>query len=132
VVVDTSVAVKWYLPEKGSDEAARLRSEWETAGAPIMMPELVRAEFANAILFQQRLSDEEKVRIVGHFLDTPFEIMPMEGELVEKALELALELDATVYDCIFLALALFAGTRLVTADSSFAKKAGKYPVAMLK
>jgi predicted nucleic acid-binding protein len=91
VVVDTSIAVKWYLPEKGSEEASRLRMEWERAGAPIMMP-----------------------------------------ELVHKALELAIEMDATVYDCIFLALAILAGGRLVTADVQFAKIAQGYPVEVLQ
>jgi predicted nucleic acid-binding protein len=91
VVVDTSIAVKWYLPEKGSEEASRLRMEWERAGAPIMMP-----------------------------------------ELVHKALELAIEMDATVYDCIYLALAIFADARLITADAQFAKKAEKYPVELLR
>jgi predicted nucleic acid-binding protein len=131
VVVDTSIAVKWYLPEKGSQEASRLRMEWERAGAPIMMPELVRAEFANAIWSSRQLRPEEKKRIVFQFLDMPFEIMPMERELIQKALELALEMDATVYDCIYLALAIFAGGRLITADGQFAKKAQGYPVEVL-
>ena len=131
VVVDTSIVVKWSLPENGSEEASRLRMEWERAGAPIMMPELVRAEFANAIWSHRQLRAEEKRRIVFQFLDMPFEIMPMESELIRKAFELALELDATVYDCIYLALAMFADARLVTADAQFAKKAHGYPVEVL-
>jgi predicted nucleic acid-binding protein len=132
VVVDTSIAVKWYLPEKGSEEAARLRTAWELAGSPIIMPELVRVEFANAIWSHKQLRPEEKKNIVSRFLDVPFEILPVENELVEKALELAIELDATVYDCIYLALAIFARSRLVTADVQFAKKAQGYPVEVLK
>jgi len=131
VVVDTSIAVKWYLPEKGSEEASRLRTVWEMAGAPVMMPELVRVEFANAIWSHKQLRPEEKKRIVSHFLDMPFEIMPVESGLVERALELALEIDATVYDCIFLALAILAGSRLVTADAQFAGKAKGYPVELM-
>jgi len=132
VVVDTSIAVKWYLPEKGSEEAARLRMAWETAGSPIIMPELVRAEFANAIWSHGKLRPEEKKEIVSRFLDMPFEILPVGTELVEKALDLALKLDATVYDCIYLALAILAGSRLITADAQFAKKAEGYPVDLLK
>ncbi len=132
VVVDTSIAVKWYLPEKGSEEAARLRTAWETAGSPILMPELVRAEFANAIWSHKQLRPEEKKEIVSSFLDMPFEILPVGTELVEKALELAIERDATVYDCIYLALAIFSSSRLVTADAQFAKKAQGYPVDLLK
>jgi len=62
----------------------------------------------------------------------PFEITPMESELIHKALELALELNATVYDCIYLALAIFADARLITADAMFAKKAQGYPVVLLQ
>ena len=132
MVVDTSIVVKWYLPEKGSEEASRLRMEWERAGAPIMMPELVRAEFANAIWSHRQLKSEEEKRIVFQFLDMPFEIMPMESGLVQKALELAIEMDAMVYDCIYLALAVLADARLITADAQFAKKAEKYPVELLR
>jgi len=132
VVVDTSIVVKWYLPEKGSEEASRLRMEWERAGAPIMMPELVRAEFANAIWSHRQLKSEEEKRIVFQFLDMPFEIMPMESGLVQKALELAIEMDAMVYDCIYLALAVLADARLITADAQFARKAQGYPVEVLQ
>ena len=131
VVVDTSIVVKWYLPEKGSEEASRLRREWEAAGAPIIMPELVRVELANAIWSLKQLKPEEKRKIVSHFLDMPFETFPLDAALIKRALELALELDATVYDSTYLALALVAGGRLVTADAHFAKKAERYPVELL-
>jgi predicted nucleic acid-binding protein len=124
--------VKWYLPEDGSEEASLLRFECERTRTAILMPELVRAEMANAIWSQRQLRIEDKRAIVSNFLDMPFEIMPLEPELVQKAFDLACELDATVYDCIYLALAMLAGTRLITADAQFARKAGKYPVELLK
>jgi predicted nucleic acid-binding protein len=132
LVIDTSIVVKWYLPENGSEEASRIREECERTGTAIMMPELVRAELANAIWSHKQLKPEEKRGIVHHFLDMPFDIMPMEPELVQKAFDLACELDATVYDCMYLALAMLGGTRLITADIQFAKKASKYPIELLK
>jgi predicted nucleic acid-binding protein len=132
VVIDTSIVVKWYLPEDGSEEATRLREECERSGTAIMMPELVRAELANAMWSHRNLKPDEKRWAVSHFLDMPFDIMPMEPELIRRALDLAFELDATIYDCIYLALAVLAGTRLITADIQFARKAGKYPVELLK
>lgn len=132
MVIDTSIVVKWYLPEDGSDEVSRLREECERSGTAILMPELVRAELANAMWSNRQLKPDEKRWAVSHFLSMPFEILPMEQELIRKGFDLAVELDATVYDCIYLALAILAGTRLVTADAQFARKAGKYPVELLK
>ena len=44
-VVDASVAVKWLVTEKFSDEAARLLKD----GSTLVAPELVFAEAANAL-----------------------------------------------------------------------------------
>lgn len=131
VVVDASVAVKWYLPEEGSDEARRIRDDSEKAGARLLFPDLLHIEFANAIWAQKNLSPQEKKRIVGHFIRVPFEMVRPDAELVNDAMDLALELRATVYDSLYLALALRVKGTCITADSDFARKAGGYPVKVL-
>lgn len=50
----------------------------------------------------------------------PVLLVPLE-ELIEAATRLAVTLDHSVYDCLYLALAVREHTRLVTADQQFAR-----------
>lgn len=46
---------------------------------------------------------------------------PTSVELVERAFDLALDLRHPIYDCLYLALALDRGVRMVTADQGFVR-----------
>lgn len=48
------------------------------------------------------------------------------SNLIGSALALAFRLDQTVYDCLYLALAIEESCPLVTADMRFAKAASKH------
>ena len=112
VVVDASVAVKWVLDEPGSEAAAALRDQ------PLLAPSLLLAECANALWVRQRrgeLTAEEVTARLAGLLVAPVVLVPLE-ELVEPGIELAIELGLTVYDSLYLALALRGGHSLVTAD----------------
>jgi len=53
LVLDTSVAIKFYLPEELRDEALLLLSRMEAGDAVPLAPSTVQPEFFNA-LWQQR------------------------------------------------------------------------------
>jgi len=53
IVVDASVAVKWFLPEAGSEEATQLL----TGTDKLIAPDLVRVEVAAAITRRVRLGE---------------------------------------------------------------------------
>jgi predicted nucleic acid-binding protein len=55
----------------------------------------------------------------------PVHLVPLE-ELVEDATRLAETLDHRVYDCLYLALAVREGTRLITADRQLVRAVRKH------
>lgn len=119
LVLDTSVAVKFYLPEELDDEAARLLEAAESGAVEFSAPSTLQPEFFNA-LWQRRRRGElslEKVREgwADFVSDDPAAIYATE-DLMPRAAEIVFESEAIVYDALFLALAEETGTVMVTAD----------------
>lgn len=118
VVVDTSVAVKWFFDEPYSAQALQLLDTFREGIYRPMAPDLIYPEFANAVwkrVALDRLSPEDGAIIITTFIALPFEITPSLSILL-PAYRLALEHRRSIYDAFFLALSLQAGADLVTAD----------------
>jgi len=119
LVLDTSVAVKFYLPEELDDEAARLLQAAESGAIEFSAPSTLQPEFFNA-LWQRRRRGElslEKVREgwADFVSDDPATIYATE-DLMPRAAEIVFESGVIVYDALFLTLAEETGTVMVTAD----------------
>jgi len=119
-VIDTSVAVKWFIPEKDSDLA---RNVLEVATI-LFAPDLLLIEFDNVFcrrvrLGEMALSQGQGIRTA--FRTLPFEFVPSPG-LAEHAFSLAIEIGHTVQDCLYLALAFQRDAVLLTADVVLQRK----------
>jgi predicted nucleic acid-binding protein len=114
VVVDSSVVIKWSVPEVHSTHALRYLDPDLERDAP----ELLLAEVSN-ILWKKvgrgELSRDEAERIAADVGSADITIHPMRP-LFERALQIALESDRSAYDSTYLALAESLSSRLVTAD----------------
>jgi predicted nucleic acid-binding protein len=126
LVVDTSVAVKWVVPddetEGGTDAALALLEEG------LLAPDLLLAEFGNVMWKKLRRGQIEVQQAFDalRILPTIVSVVPT-GPYLDKAFEIAVALDHPVYDCIYLALAINEDCRMVTADRAFkasAERAG--------
>lgn len=118
LVVDASVAVKWLLPEAHSVEATALLERHNR----LIAPDLLWIEVGNVLWKHQRrgsLSIEETTLLVEQVMAMPVEIESSEP-LIQPAVQLALGTGRTVYDCIYLALALMRDAVVVTADERLA------------
>jgi predicted nucleic acid-binding protein len=115
LVVDTSVAVKWYIPEPGSEHALALR----LSGNDLVAPDLLVAEFGNVLRKKVRrgeLDGAEAAEIADAFVRAcPVRLRPS-LPYSALALDLALRLERSVYDALFLAVAVAEGGSYVTAD----------------
>jgi len=114
VVVDASVAIKWFVPEELSGDARR----WLTAEYELLAPDLLWAEVGNVLWKKHRRRELEArtaVRLLRDFGRIPLQLHGA-GRWTGAALELALRHGITVYDGLYLALAAGHACRLVTAD----------------
>ncbi len=117
VVVDAGVAVKWFVPEIHSVAAARLL-EPEIV---LCAPDLIGPEFGNILWKKVRRAEitrDDAEEILNAFRALPLEIHHS-AVLLAAAFELAVEFDRSVYDSLYLALAVAEECALVTADEKF-------------
>ena len=120
IVVDASVAVKWYVDEPGHDAAlAFLRSETER-----IAPDFALLEVINVLRRKQRIgtfSQQQLLDAIEH-LGKSFDRLLSAKAMLPLAVNMSRSLDHSVYDCAYLACALIEDTQLVTADAVFALK----------
>ena len=127
LVVDASIAVKWILDEEGSAKA-RLIFEHAAAGrltllAPdILVPEVTNVIWKNAAL-RALASPERAQETLRVFLRGVPPLVPS-SVLAAPALELAMRFRRSLYDCLYVALALSERCTLVTADMALVRTMG--------
>ncbi len=118
VVLDASVAVRWVVPEHGSDQAADLLSRPLSWIAPRLMlteaASAVRRKVAGGEL-RAELAVDAVNALVGAVADGTIRLIDDE-EFVPSALTLALALGHRLPDCLYLAVAERQGSALATAD----------------
>jgi predicted nucleic acid-binding protein len=113
-VVDASVVVKWFVPEVHSDESRRLL----VLPYEYVAPDLLFAEAANAIwkkIRREELTSEEGQQLVADIGQIAVETVSCRA-LAEDAHALANATGRTVYDSMYVALAVRLNTRAITAD----------------
>ena len=124
VVLDTSVVVKWFSKEKGSQEAGEYLRQLQQGKINIFLPELVKYELANAFLKGKNLSLLVAKRALSLFYALPINFVAEEATTAKVSYRLAKELKITYYDACFLALASKLKAVLVTANPRHQKKIG--------
>ena len=117
LVVDASVAVKWFLPEIHSQAASRLLN----GGFELMAPDLIWSELGNVLWKRWRrreLKRESASEILRDFNRYPLRIV-RSGPILDDTWRLASTLNRSFYDSVYLALAEKQKCALVTADLNF-------------
>jgi predicted nucleic acid-binding protein len=137
VVVDASVAAKWVLPAEGetlTEEAAGWLRRYAQGEVLFLVPDLFWAETANLLwkaVQHRRCSKEFAERalasLVGRGLRTVASV-----SLLNLAFRIATDHQRTVYDSLYVALAVRANGQLITADERLANAlAAHFPVKWL-
>ena len=120
IVVDASVAVKWFAAEHD----ARIADEIANSGHRLCAPKILVTEVANALCRKAMIglmsaTEATKYwRSLSNYLDRLIAV----DELIEPALLYACELRHPIYDLIYLETARRLDAQLITADRRFAAK----------
>jgi predicted nucleic acid-binding protein len=125
-VLDTSVAIAWYLDEVFST-AARLWQERLLSGKiALVVPLLHYWEFANVLrtFVQRRELPEDLAReIFDLHLDAPMNRAEPDAR---KVLDVSFEFRATAYDSVYIALSQSRDIPLITAEKTTTPWVSKY------
>lgn len=117
VVVDTSVALKWFFPEEGSDQAKDLLLSGEIAA-----PDLLLYEFTNILACRRQQTNRDIARCLDTLYGFDIQFFFLPHSRFQRVLHLARQFDLSGYDASFVALAESIKTDLITADRKLAQK----------
>lgn len=129
LVVDASVAFKWYVEEPQSDEARAILASNE----PLIAPDILVAEVGNAAwlrLNRAQISVAQAEELLAKLLAVFSTLVPA-ADLIVRAVQIAAEIAHPVYDALYLAAAERWNARLVTADKRLLAKCAAAPWSAL-
>ncbi len=106
--------MKWFVPEVFSPEARR----WRTVPGTGHIPSLFEVELAN--ILWKKVQSAELTRTDADDILSKVPVLLLirhpDGPLLAAAFDLADQTRRSVYDCLYLALAVQLGGQMVTAD----------------
>lgn len=126
IVVDASVAVKWFLPEPGSAEAASILRDYDTVSGPDLLAIEVSATLvrgANVVKANRAEAETALAKFADMVAEGKVLLHRLSARQIDTAASHAMDLGHPLKDCVYLAMAMDAGCPLMTADARFAAKA---------
>lgn len=136
-VVDASVAAKWMLPAKEEllrEEAYRLLDAYGAGEINLLVPDIFWAECGNIVwkaVRQQRFSKVQAELAISSMLRRSIPTISS-ASLLPEALPIAFQYGRSLYDCLYVALAVQSDRELITADERLANALAAYlPVKWL-
>ncbi|MFI5254761.1 MAG: type II toxin-antitoxin system VapC family toxin [Candidatus Limnocylindrales bacterium] len=121
IVVDASIAVEQIL-----EEAPRGKASWDgwvTAQRTRLVPSHFWPEVANALLVGNRIEPDRVRQEVGLLGAAGIESVPPHERRLLEAIDLASQYRLTIYDALYLQLALETDASLGTLDSALRRAA---------
>ena len=123
VVLDSSVAVKWFSAEKGTERALEVRDGHVRGRISLLAPDLIVYEIANALRFRPGFDEQTVARAVEDLLDLQMDLLTPSRELIIRCSQLAFRFQITIYDSCYLGLGELMGTKVLTSDKRFFDRA---------
>jgi predicted nucleic acid-binding protein len=108
LVLDSSVAIKWVLPEKDTPQAVRLRNEFRHGGHELLAPDVFPVEVSHTLTRAERrglIRTPAGVKRLSNILSYPpvlYSYLP----LLVRAVSISSQTRQGVYDCLYVALPL--------------------------
>jgi predicted nucleic acid-binding protein len=134
IVIDSSVAVKWFSEEEATAQALELRDSHVRRQIQLIITPLLTCELANALRYKPHYNKDRLAEAMNHFYKLHLQEAPLDAHLLSRSSEIAFRGNVTVHDAIPVALAVLKKTKCVTADqdTQYAKlKLKGYPLELL-
>lgn len=116
IVVDTSVVVKWYIPEQYHEQARALRDAYLDGKYDLVAPALMPFEAVTALKYSGHYDGERLNNASKTLPEYGIELVPFNE--IGSIAEIANNLDITIYDAAYIALAQNYDTKAYTADGN--------------
>ena len=122
-VLDSSVALKWVLPEADSTKALALRTDFQATVHELLSPDIMPVECGHALTRAERRGiiavGDAELHLVNILSSSP-QLQP-HLPLLRRAIAISSSARLGVYDCLYVALAEQEKCEFVTADDRLIK-----------
>jgi len=118
IVIDTSVAMKWFFPESGFKKALELKDKHIKNEITIYSRDLFLYEFTSAFKNYsfQKIEEKDFSIAVSALMSLKIKFLPLKFQETEELFLLSRKLDISVYDGSFILLAKNLKAPLYTSD----------------
>src|SRR6266404_1936720 len=106
IIVDTSVIIKWLLPDEEDSTAMQIKQAFTSKTLTISIPHLTYYEVGNVLKIavkRGRISKEIAKKLYNEFVDLEF-VAYATRDLFTTALSKSIEFDISTYDAAYVAL----------------------------
>lgn len=121
-VLDASVVLKWFHREPDSAMAGRLRDAVRDRSLLVRVPDLLRYEVANVLVWKKECTTDSAIEAIETLEQLPWYIAHPSHEILSTAVRIADRYRTSVYDAVYVALALEDDAPLITADEKLIAK----------
>jgi len=127
LVVDASIAVKWIVPETDSAQANTLLDGAHT----LIAPDLIWVEVANALWRVRKKGIVTSLQAENALDESDAYPVHLHAsyQLLVPAFRIAAEHDRTIYDSLYVALAIRERATLITSDNRLVNALANSPLA---
>ncbi len=123
VVLDSSVIAAIFFPEETSERAEEFAKESHVITVDLSIIEVANVAWKRYRFFgENRMIVEEALKSCREFIRDVCEVV-QSNELLEEAFNIAVDVDITVYDALFVVASKRKSARLVTSDRKLFEKA---------
>lgn len=133
VIIDTSVAMKWFFPESGFKKALELKDKHIKKEIAICSRDLFLYEFTSAFknYSSQKIEGKDFFLAVSALMSLKIKFLPLKFHEAEELFLLSRKLNISVYDCSFALLAINLKAPLYTADKKLYLKGKNFAEMVL-
>lgn len=122
LVIDASVALKWFAQETGTPEARVILQKIFWGLIEVSVPNLFVYEVTNSLWKSKKFNTDDISDAVETIYNSPIELFALDKLLALAAVRFMSDYNLTFYDASYVALAQILQAPLLTADLKHHKK----------
>jgi predicted nucleic acid-binding protein len=132
-IIDASVILKWFIDEEpdATDKARKIRDGYLKGLKQLYVPDFIYVEIANMLVFYKKISDSQIETIWSKLKQFNLPSIPIGLEFLSKSLKISRKYGISVYDAIYVNLAIEKECQLITADKKLVKAVNEPFVRLL-
>jgi predicted nucleic acid-binding protein len=124
IVVDASVAIKWYNIEQHTEKALAIREDYAKQKIDLVAPYLLPYEVGNALRYNPDFGLDDVRSALRDLLAMQISFRVLDEPMCEDAVELAYKFGLTFYDVSYVVISRVEKCPLYTADDELLNKIG--------